>query len=115
MALRLLSPDPPRTRGEPKERMSKGRLSAADDPLDRIRPAERDAIEEPQRARDLVDVRPGVLLVDQMQLVGTDLLHADPIRATLEMPAKLRDRVDVGLLRRARQVADCHVLDHALA
>ena len=35
--------------------------------------------------------------------------------ATIEMPAELRDRVDVGLLRRARQIADRHVLDHAPA
>jgi len=42
-------------------------------------------------------------------------IHAEPIRWAFDMPAKFRDRVDVGLLRRVRQVADRHVLDHALA
>jgi hypothetical protein len=33
-----------------------------------------------------------------MQLVGTDIIHAKSVRWTIEMPAKLRNRVDVGLL-----------------
>ena len=91
------------------------RLLAVDDPLERLLVAERDAIEEPQRTCDLVDMRPRPLLRYEMELVGTDLLHAEPIRWTVEMATKLRHRVDVRLLRRTRQIADRHVLDHAPA
>src|SRR5205085_12280682 len=90
------------------------RFLAGDDPLKRLFLTERDAVEEPQCARHLIDVRPRVLLVDKFELVGADVLHAQPIRWTIEMPAELRDRVDVGLLRRAREIADRHVLNHTL-
>src|SRR5215475_11830417 len=50
-----------------------------------------------------------------MQLIATDIFHAEPIWWTIEMTAELRDRINVGLLRRARQIADRHVLDHAPA
>ena len=56
------------------------RLFAGDDALKRLLLAERDAVKEPQRTSHLVDVRPRVLLVDQMQLVSTDVLHAKSIR-----------------------------------
>ena len=91
------------------------RRAAVDDPLRRLRPAERDAKEEPQSAGDLVDVRPGIAFGDEMQLVGADVLHAEPVRRTMEMSAEPRDRIEVGLLSCRREVADRHVLDHPQA
>src|SRR3954454_1760061 len=55
-------------------------LPAADDPRDGFLPPERDAVEEAQGARDLVDVRPRALLGDEVELVGADLLRAEPSR-----------------------------------
>src|SRR5438034_3790390 len=86
-----------------------------DDPLERLLLAQRNAVEETQCTRDLVDMRPRQLLGHEMQLVGADVLHPEPIRRPLEVAAKLCHRVEIRLLRRWRQIADCHVLDHALA
>jgi hypothetical protein len=47
--------------------------TCGDDPLERLLVAKGDAIEETQRACDLVDMRPRILLDDKMRLVGTDL------------------------------------------
>jgi hypothetical protein len=89
------------------------RLLASDDTLERLLVTKRDAVKEPQRTRDLVDVRPRPLLRDQMKLVGPNILHAELIRRPVEVSAKLCHCVEVGLLCRARQIADRHVLDHA--
>src|SRR5258705_396547 len=62
---------------------------AGDDPLERLLLTERDAVEEAQCARHLIDVRPRVLLVDEFELVGTDILHPQPVRWTIEMPTEL--------------------------
>jgi len=91
------------------------RLATIDDALERLLLAHSDAIKEPQRASRLVDVRPGAFLGDQMQLIGADVLDAQPSRRFSKKPAKLPDRVDVGLLRRLREIADRHIFDHALA
>ena len=47
-----------------------------------------------------------------MHLVGADVFQPEPIRRMPEMPAELRNRVDVRLLGRRRQIADRHILDH---
>src|SRR3954454_10444909 len=65
-------------------------LPAADDPRDGFLPPERDAVEEAQSARDLVDVRPRALLGDEVELVGADLLRAEPSRRQAEMTAEHR-------------------------
>ena len=91
------------------------RLAGSDDALERVGPAQRDAVEEPQGADGLVDMRPRSLLRDQVQLVGAHLLQPQPVRRAAEMPAELGDRIEVGLLRRRREIADHHVLDHAPA
>src|SRR5258707_10159302 len=43
------------------------------------------------------------------------LSPAAPIRRFAEIAAELRNRTDVGSLRRRRQITDGHVLDHATA
>src|SRR6266536_3971727 len=50
-----------------------------------------------------------------MHLEGADLLRAKTVRGPTEISAELRDCMDVRLLRRRRQIADRHVLDHAAA
>src|SRR6266536_3826344 len=50
-----------------------------------------------------------------MHLEGADLLRAKTVRGLTEISAELRDCMDVRLLRRRRQIADRHVLDHAAA
>jgi hypothetical protein len=91
------------------------RLAPVDDPRECLLPAQRDAVEEPQRASRLIYVRPGALLGDQMQLIRADILNTQPLRRFSKMAAELPDGVDVRLLRRLREVADRHVFDHALA
>src|SRR3954470_234595 len=65
-------------------------LPAADDPRDGFLLPKRDAVEEAQGARDLVDVRPRALLGNQMELVGADLLRAELSRRQAEMTAEHR-------------------------
>src|SRR5438876_7069406 len=50
-----------------------------------------------------------------MNLEGVDIFQAETIRRAAKIPAELRYRVEVRLLRRRRQIADRHVLDHAAA
>src|SRR5947208_2369677 len=50
-----------------------------------------------------------------MNLEGMDIFQAETIRGAAKIPAELRYSVKVRLLRRRRQIADRHVLDHAAA
>jgi len=50
-----------------------------------------------------------------MNLERVNILEPQPVRRPAEMTAELRDRMDVGSLRRRREIADRHVLDHAAA
>jgi len=50
-----------------------------------------------------------------MHLKGADIFQAKAVRGSAEMAGKLRHRVHVGSLRGRRQIADCHVIDHAPA
>src|SRR5712672_135382 len=50
-----------------------------------------------------------------MNLEGADVFQFQPIRRFAEIAAELRNRTDVGSLRRRRQITDGHVLDHATA
>jgi hypothetical protein len=88
------------------------RLLGADDAIERLRPAQRHAKEEAQRARHLVDMRPRPAKPGQVKLVGANLLDTQPIRRTVEKTAELGNPVDVGLLGCWREVANRHVVDH---
>src|SRR5262249_60067913 len=44
-----------------------------------------------------------------------NIFPAKTIRGATKIPAELRYRIEVRLLRRRRQIADRHVLDHAAA
>src|SRR2546429_2285777 len=50
-----------------------------------------------------------------MNLEGVDIFQAETVRRAAKIPAELRYRVEVRLLRRRRQIADRHVFDHAAA
>src|SRR5260370_1903580 len=49
-----------------------------------------------------------------MDLIGTHGLDPEEVRRAAKMAAEMDDRIDVGSLRRRRQIADLDVLDHAL-
>ena len=70
------------------------------------RPAERHAIEEAQGADRLVQRRPRHPAGHQMHLKGAHVLETEPLRRAAEKPAELRHGMDVGSLRRRRQIAD---------
>src|SRR3954451_2904682 len=55
------------------------------------------------------------MLRDQVELVGPHLFQPEPVRRAPKMPAELGNRIEVGLLRRWRQIANHHVVDHAPA
>src|SRR6266536_1925486 len=50
-----------------------------------------------------------------MNLEGVDIFQAETIGGAAKIPAELRYSVEVRLLRRRRQIADRHVLDHTAA
>src|SRR6516162_307281 len=50
-----------------------------------------------------------------MKLKRVDIFQAKTIRGATKIPTELRYRIEVRLLRRRRQIADPHVLDHAAA
>jgi hypothetical protein len=50
-----------------------------------------------------------------MNLKRVDIFQAKTIRGATKIPAELRYRVEIRLLRRRRQIADRHVLDHVAA
>jgi hypothetical protein len=91
------------------------RLAGVGDPLGDLRHPDRDAIEEPQRRHRLVQARPGHALRREVDLIGANVLQRQRLRGAAEKSAELRHRVDIGSLRRRREIADRHVLDHAAA
>jgi hypothetical protein len=50
-----------------------------------------------------------------MNLESENIFQAKTIRGAAKVPAQLRYGVEVRLLRRRRQIADRHVLDHTAA
>jgi hypothetical protein len=88
------------------------RLAGVGDPLRNLAMTECDAIEEPQGADRLVQGWPRDPGRDQVYLECAHILQAQPVGRAAEMSAELADRMQVGSLRRWREVADGHVLDH---
>ena len=78
--------------------------------------AQGDAVEEAQRGnRDTDRAGRELLLGGEEDVVGTDLLRAQPVRGLAEMAREQRDLVEVGVLGAGRQIADLHILRHATA
>jgi hypothetical protein len=78
------------------------RLARVSDALRNRRLAERHPVEKAQRADDLVQRRPRNPGRHQMDLEGMDLVQAEAIRRPPKMPAELRNRMEIGSLRRRR-------------
>ena len=91
------------------------RLAGIGDPLRDLRHTEGHAVKEPQRRNRLVQARPRHALRGEVHLEGPHVLQRQFVRGTSEKPTELRNRMYVGSLRRRREVADRHVLDHAAA
>ena len=93
-------------------RLLGGRQDLGDVPV----PAQGDAVEKAQGGYGDAD-RAGreLPLVGQEQLVVADLLGAEQVRGLAEVAGEQRDLGDVACLGVRGQVADCHVLRHALA
>jgi hypothetical protein len=51
---------------------------------------------------------------DEVELIFADILEAQLVWGLAEMPGKVLDGTDVGLLGVRRHVADHHVVNHAL-
>lgn len=98
-----------------QHRRQRARRAGIDNPLRDLGMAERHSVEEPQRTHRLVQRRPRDPRRDEMHLEGADVFQAKPLRGSAEVAGKLRHRAHVGSLRRRRQIADRHVLDHASA
>jgi hypothetical protein len=63
----------------------------------------------------LIEAAPGgFLLVDQVKLVGADIVRAEPFRGLVEIAGNLRHTLDLGLLRLASVVAQLQVFEIAL-
>ena len=77
---------------------------------------QRDQVEELYGGDKRVDALRGEFaLLSEMQLVLTDGFQIQLLRAAVEVFGELRDIMDVAALRRAREIADAHVFDHALS
>jgi hypothetical protein len=53
--------------------------------------------------------------VSEVQEVLAEIVLGEAIRGPVEVPGKLADRVNVGLLGAGREPAELHVFEHALA
>jgi hypothetical protein len=77
--------------------------------------AERHTAEKPQRTHDLIERRPRYPDRRQVDLEGAYILQLETIGGPTEIPAQLRYRGKAGSLRRRRQIANRHVLNHTAA
>jgi len=96
-----------------QDRRQLPRCSSVGDPLRDLGPVQRHAIEKAQPAYRLVERRPGDPLRHQKDLEGAHILDPQQVWRAPEMAAELRNRVQIGSLRRRRQIAHRHVFDHA--
>ena len=77
---------------------------------------ERDLVEEADGGdRDEDRARRQLPLLDEMELVGADLGWTQQLGRLAEMTGEPGDLLDVSALGVRREVADPHILDHAMA
>jgi hypothetical protein len=89
------------------------RLASIRDAFRQLVLTQRHAVEEAQCTDGLVERRPGDAPCNELHLIGAHGFHIQPVRRAAKILTELRHRVDVRSLRRRRQIADRHVLDHA--
>ena len=91
-------------------------LLGASDALQDARAFEGDLVEELQRGDGLVVDGPGdVLLLDEVEEVGADVVGAEGFGRASEMAGEGADAGDVGLDGPGGEVPELHVVDHAAA
>ena len=90
-------------------------LLAVGDHGDSERGLQRQAVEQPQGANGLVEDTPGGLLFEQVELIVANVLGAESIRGTVEVPGEARDVVEVGLLGAGAVVTQAQVVEKALS
>jgi len=83
--------------------------------LDHCGAAERDTVKEAQGADRNIEAGPGRAGGGKVDLIGPDVRQPQPIRRAVEVLGEFSDRVHVTSLRRRRQIAHLHILDHAAA
>jgi len=91
------------------------RLPRVGDPFRDLAVPEPNAVKEPQRTDRLVQRRPRNAGRHQMDLEGTHIFQVQSVRRAAKIAAELGDGMKVRSLRRRRQIADGHVLDHTAA
>jgi hypothetical protein len=95
-----------------QHRRQLARLAGVGDPLGDRRLAERHPVKEAQRAHDKIERSPRNPFRREVDLIGAHILQSEAIGRAAEILAEPRHRMEVGSLRRRRQIADRHVLDH---
>src|SRR5690606_30256665 len=79
-------------------------------------PLQRHRVQEPQSSSgDAYRGRCELLVVGQIELVRSDLFRTQKCGRAVEVPGEERDALKIGLLRVHREVAELHVLEHALS
>ena len=71
--------------------------------------------EEAQRTHRLVESRPGNPLRNEIDLKRPNVFEPQPIRRPAGVATELRNRMEIRSLRRRRQVAQAHIVDHTTA
>jgi len=91
-------------------------LLGANDAYQDTLPTEGDLVEEPQCSDALIVEAPGdLLLLDEMEQVGTDFLAPQNLRAPPVVAGEIGNPRDVDINRPGGQVTELHLLDHATA
>ena len=93
-------------------RLAAGRDSVVEVPV----PPEGDLVEETDgRDRDQDRAGREMPVLGEMELVGPDVVRPEQVRRLAEVAGELGDLLQIRPLRVRREVADLHVLGHALA
>jgi hypothetical protein len=80
-----------------------------------IGPAEGGAVQEAQGTNGLVERAPRHAALEQVQLVGANVVRTEHLRRAAEVPGKGGDLADVGVDGAACVVAQAQVVDEALS
>src|SRR5262249_26772037 len=80
-----------------------------------FRPGQGGAVQEAQGADGLVETAPRDAALQQVQLVGADVVGTEPFGRTAEMPGEGSHLADVGVDRSLGVIAQAQVVDEALS
>jgi hypothetical protein len=97
-----------------ENRWQLARLARVADPFGDGVQTKRHAVKEAQRADDLIGDAQENPRGREMNLKSEDILKPQTIRGAAKISSELRNGVEVGSLGRRREIADGHVLEHAM-